>query len=174
VTTDTIDDDKCIDCGAHYEDGGDGYDGRCPDCADKHEAMQTVRAPNGNEIVGTYEMTPGRAEGSFEGSRFEHEGGTEHFYDDQLTVTLAGETVYIDEDGDHWMESQLVRVGQPLPDTIASPWENPAKVRALVEERFEEARELVLETKHVTGDMLVAVNAALDVLAAALSDGRRA
>ncbi|TDW20483.1 hypothetical protein EV128_125113 [Rhizobium azibense] len=31
------DEDACRDCGEHYEDGGDGYNGRCPDCADKAE-----------------------------------------------------------------------------------------------------------------------------------------
>ncbi|AGC36139.1 hypothetical protein B7L88_gp149 [Rhizobium phage RHEph10] len=34
---DEDDEDACRDCGAHYEDGGDGYNGRCPDCADKAE-----------------------------------------------------------------------------------------------------------------------------------------
>ena len=27
----------CRKCGAKYPDGGDGYDGMCPDCADKAE-----------------------------------------------------------------------------------------------------------------------------------------
>lgn len=29
--------DACRECGEHYEDGGDGYDGMCPSCADKAE-----------------------------------------------------------------------------------------------------------------------------------------
>ncbi len=29
------DHDKCRTCGESYEDGGDGYDGECPTCADK-------------------------------------------------------------------------------------------------------------------------------------------
>lgn len=29
--------DACIDCGEHYDEGGDGYDGRCPACADAVE-----------------------------------------------------------------------------------------------------------------------------------------
>jgi len=29
--------DACIDCGEHYPEGGDGYDGRCPACADAIE-----------------------------------------------------------------------------------------------------------------------------------------
>lgn len=28
-------DGHCRTCGQPYEDGGDGYDGECPDCADK-------------------------------------------------------------------------------------------------------------------------------------------
>jgi hypothetical protein len=31
------DEDACRECGEHYADGGDGYNGRCPDCADKAE-----------------------------------------------------------------------------------------------------------------------------------------
>ncbi|WP_326894547.1 hypothetical protein U8P73_36110 (plasmid) [Rhizobium beringeri] len=31
------DENKCRDCGEEYADGGDGYNGRCPDCADKAE-----------------------------------------------------------------------------------------------------------------------------------------
>lgn len=31
------DDNKCRECGEEYADGGDGYNGRCPDCADKAE-----------------------------------------------------------------------------------------------------------------------------------------
>ncbi|QWY83077.1 hypothetical protein [Rhizobium phage RHph_X66] len=34
---DPDDEDKCRDCGEEYADGGDGYNGRCPDCADKAE-----------------------------------------------------------------------------------------------------------------------------------------
>lgn len=33
-----LDDDLCDECGKHFDDGGDGYDGLCPDCADKAEA----------------------------------------------------------------------------------------------------------------------------------------
>lgn len=29
------DEDVCRTCGEPYEDGGDGFDGECPDCADK-------------------------------------------------------------------------------------------------------------------------------------------
>jgi hypothetical protein len=32
------DENTCRDCGEEYADGGDGYNGRCPDCADKAEA----------------------------------------------------------------------------------------------------------------------------------------
>jgi hypothetical protein len=31
------DENTCRDCGEEYADGGDGYNGRCPDCADKAE-----------------------------------------------------------------------------------------------------------------------------------------
>lgn len=32
-----VNDDKCRDCSEEYAQGGDGYNGRCPDCADKAE-----------------------------------------------------------------------------------------------------------------------------------------
>jgi tRNA(Ile2) C34 agmatinyltransferase TiaS len=28
---------RCAECGEAYSTGGDGYDGRCPDCADARE-----------------------------------------------------------------------------------------------------------------------------------------
>ncbi|QNG62646.1 hypothetical protein B1VFA_014 [Rhizobium phage B1VFA] len=31
------DENTCRECGEEYADGGDGYNGRCPDCADKAE-----------------------------------------------------------------------------------------------------------------------------------------
>jgi hypothetical protein len=34
-TEDEDDEDTCRTCGAEYEAGGDGFDGECPDCADK-------------------------------------------------------------------------------------------------------------------------------------------
>lgn len=33
-------DGHCRTCGQPYEDGGDGYDGECPDCADKTFAAE--------------------------------------------------------------------------------------------------------------------------------------
>ena len=30
-----LDEDQCIICKIKYEDGGDGYNGCCPDCADR-------------------------------------------------------------------------------------------------------------------------------------------
>lgn len=35
-------DDKCRTCGEAYADGGDGYDGECPDCADKSYMNEIV------------------------------------------------------------------------------------------------------------------------------------
>lgn len=32
------DEDLCDECGEHFDDGGDGFDGLCPSCADKAEA----------------------------------------------------------------------------------------------------------------------------------------
>lgn len=35
-------DDVCRTCGASYVDGGDGYDGECPSCADRSYAVDLV------------------------------------------------------------------------------------------------------------------------------------
>ena len=35
--------DDCRTCGQHYCPGGDGYDGECPDCADRTEAHRLAR-----------------------------------------------------------------------------------------------------------------------------------
>ena len=37
MADDLDDDDLCRVCGDQYDDGGDGYDGMCPSCADKVE-----------------------------------------------------------------------------------------------------------------------------------------
>lgn len=73
-------------------------------------------APNGLEILGTYEMCPCRAEitqGSFkreaDGSiEFDYYGETEMFYDAQKIVKKDGECLYLDSDGNEWKESELV------------------------------------------------------------------
>lgn len=73
-------------------------------------------APNGSPILGTLEQLSGRAEISCDSFKktgdgkvdFEWEGGTEIFYDDQVTVTLEKERVFLAEDGTEWRESELV------------------------------------------------------------------
>ena len=37
---DLSDVEECRECGLTYPEGGDGYDGRCPDCADQAEAVR--------------------------------------------------------------------------------------------------------------------------------------
>ena len=83
-----------------------------------------LTAPDGAEIWGTRELTPGvaqlgelrrNAEGAVE---FEHAGGTEMAWDNQRTVTRPGpfgldELVFVDVHGREWLEHQLV---EALPD----------------------------------------------------------
>jgi len=73
-------------------------------------------APNGSVILGTLERLSGRAEicqDSFtltgKGTvDFEWEGGTEIFYDDQETVKLEGERLFLADDGTEWKESEII------------------------------------------------------------------
>lgn len=80
-------------------------------------------APNGKAIEGTLETCPGRAdiaEGSFVRDQktgeidFQYAGWTEFFYDDQKSVVRQHpqnkkiERVYLDTDGNEWLESELV------------------------------------------------------------------
>ena len=73
-------------------------------------------APNGLEILGTYEMCPCRAEIAGDSWRkdaegkieFDWAGDTEMFYDGQEAVQHEGETVYLDVEGNEWRESQLI------------------------------------------------------------------
>lgn len=72
-------------------------------------------APNGSQIIGTFENITARAEivadtftklpdGTLE---FEYAGGTEVFWDDQRTIQKDGEDIYLAEDGTEWKQSEL-------------------------------------------------------------------
>ena len=72
-----------------------------------------LKAPNGNEITGTKEILVGEAyiqdlrlvDGKVE---YDHSGETEVFWDCQQTATEKNQTIFIDEDGGEWLESQLI------------------------------------------------------------------
>jgi hypothetical protein len=73
-------------------------------------------SPTGAAILGTYEMCPARAEiacfyRNEDGSiGYDHEGGSEMFWDAMETVTRDGKTVFLDENGDEWTEDQITLV----------------------------------------------------------------
>jgi hypothetical protein len=71
----------------------------------------SLLAPNGCAIRGTWDMLPGvaLADSVNEGRNPEYQGGTDLVFDEQMTVDCAetGESLWIDEDGDLWRESQL-------------------------------------------------------------------
>lgn len=83
-------------------------------------------APDGTPIRGTLERIAGVAlitQGSFgkTADDFDHAGEIEVWWDDQETVTTAtDETVFVDDDGYHWLAPQLVLTDdenwQPEPD----------------------------------------------------------
>ena len=77
-------------------------------------------SPKGTQIVGTLERLSGRAmivpssvraepTGGFS---FDYEGTTDVFWDDQRTVVENDERVFLDEDGEEYLESELRLVPQ--------------------------------------------------------------
>lgn len=75
----------------------------------------TAYAPNGEEILGTYEMCPARSEIAFfqkpdekTGCEYEHEGGSEMFWDGMTTQERDGKTVFLCAAGEEWTVDQLV------------------------------------------------------------------
>jgi hypothetical protein len=78
--------------------------------------MAYLTAPDGTLILGTLERLSGRAEisgatrnpdGKYE---LDYSGGTEIFYDDQVTEMRDGQRVFLDEAGEEYLENELVLV----------------------------------------------------------------
>lgn len=68
-----------------------------------------MKAPNGVDIMGTKEITPGAADITFDGTNWEHSGnGTKVYWDYQITETLVDAAVFVDESGDEWCEHHLI------------------------------------------------------------------
>ncbi|MGJ4953104.1 hypothetical protein [Bradyrhizobium sp. HKCCYLS20291] len=67
-------------------------------------------SPTGSPILGTLEKLTGRAEimGIEEDGTPLYQGGTEIFYDDQVTArTDDGKMIFLDENGAEWTFDQL-------------------------------------------------------------------
>lgn len=73
-----------------------------------------VAGPNGLPITGILEACPCRcriakfwrtSDGTLD---FEYSGGSEMFYDEQKTVERGNQRVFLDEEGNEWLESQLI------------------------------------------------------------------
>lgn len=79
-------------------------------------------SPEGNEILGTYEMCPARAEISNfsrnpDGSiAYEYAGDSEMFWDGQETVMKDGKVVFLCSDGKEWTEDQIKLVEDDYED----------------------------------------------------------
>lgn len=102
--------------------------------------IDTYRAPNGAEITGLFEVVWARAHGTFDDSgEFAHEGGSTILWDEQKPVQRGGQNVYLDDSGNEWLESQIVKPGQALPATIASPYDDAKFVAACLEASIAEA-----------------------------------
>ncbi|BAR61917.1 hypothetical protein NK6_8770 [Bradyrhizobium diazoefficiens] len=66
-------------------------------------------SPTGSPILGTLERLTGRAEitGIEDNGEPVYQGGTEIFYDDQVTATQDGKMIFLDENGAEWTFDQL-------------------------------------------------------------------
>ncbi|WP_396604853.1 hypothetical protein ACFLEY_22285 [Bradyrhizobium sp. YCK136] len=66
-------------------------------------------SPTGSPILGTLERLTGRAEitGIEDDGEPVYQGGTEIFYDDQVTATQDGKMIFLDENGAEWTFDQL-------------------------------------------------------------------
>jgi len=78
-----------------------------------------LMAPDGTDVVGTLEVVPGTAQVS--GVRLvdgrldiDHGGETELDWEDQDTVEVDGELIFVDADGSYWKASQLIPEGTEL------------------------------------------------------------
>ena len=113
----------------HPERATIGVDGAGPDPKlwepyvplDLAEGEYDVAGPNGEEIVGTFDLLTGQAlvngikvdqDGTVEP---DYEGTTEVHWNDQRTKYEAGERLYVDDDGGVWRESQLVVTPRAAP-----------------------------------------------------------
>jgi hypothetical protein len=80
----------------------------------KEEAMRAF-APNGLEIIGTFERIQARAEiidGSFSRTKdgklsFDYQGSTEVFWEEQHTEIRNGSPLFLDEMGEIWAEDDI-------------------------------------------------------------------
>ena len=77
--------------------------------------MGYLATPTGKRIVATAETIPGRCEiidvalDTHKGNKFDlcFAGGTDVDWDNQKTVAIEGQRLFIDEDDHVWLESQL-------------------------------------------------------------------
>ncbi|TYO65469.1 hypothetical protein FXV83_16165 [Bradyrhizobium hipponense] len=71
--------------------------------------MKEYVSPTGSPILGTLEKLTGRAEimGIDDNGEPVYQGGTEIFYDDQVTATKDGKMIFLDENGAEWTFDQL-------------------------------------------------------------------
>ncbi len=79
------------------------------------QSPMVLVSPAGTVITGTLERLSGRANivpGSVRkadagGIEFDYEGSTDIFWEEQHTVTRDGDLVFLDENGDDYLESEL-------------------------------------------------------------------
>ncbi|RWH50257.1 hypothetical protein [Mesorhizobium sp.] len=89
-----------------------------------------MKAPDGSPIVATLETIPGSCGIVFDEDGSWNYNGTELDWDGQQTVLRAGQTVFVDENGKEWLESQLVPDdAEELPADQIKPWFHDRELR---------------------------------------------
>lgn len=104
-------------------------------------------SPTGHPIVGTIETITGTSGVLFtDDGSYNYDGtGTEVDWNSQKTKMLAGETIFVDGNGDEWFESQLIEDPEQAvePEDVVDPWSDQLKVQHLVEEKLAELLAIV-------------------------------
>lgn len=167
---------NCPRCGNEYDAQFANSPSRCDDCTDE---LSTWRTPYGDPLRGTLERIPGIAlvdenEARDDDGDPNHAGDTDVIWDGQETVIRAGQRVWVDESGNEFLESELLKPGQeiPEPSTAVHPLSQYDNIRLLLGEHVEEAGKLVFRNtgKSIKAPVDLAVAAAIDIIAKALHD----
>ncbi|RWD43919.1 hypothetical protein [Mesorhizobium sp.] len=87
-----------------------------------------MKAPDGTPIVATLETIPGSSGIVFDEDGSWNYSGTELDWDGQQTVLRAGQTVFVDENGKQWLESQLIPEDD-FPLNEIKPWHRDRSLR---------------------------------------------
>jgi len=125
-----------------------------------------LKAPNGKKIIGTLEqlhgcagingaiiMTNGEIDDPID---LDYDGETDIYWNDQTTVRRNGERVFIDDDANEWLESEVVSgIANPEGHIEPEVAETIAALKGLA------GAEIFLDHKEIRGEVMAAMRAIL-------------